>query len=283
MALGTNHESATTLAVLIPEKWSSRINDFARAKLIAGNFFLDLSEDFIGGGDTLHIPNLSEMTANLKVNGSEVTLNNNTETKVDLTVDTWYETSFLIEKKEIRQVLQSYNLQERYAMNAGHTTAKTLETAIFALFKTFTNTVGSSTANLAPSNIRAAIEYLDTNDVPDEDRAFFLHPSVLWGDLMSQAEFTYNSYTPTMDPIMKGVFGYLYGIPVYKSSNLPYISGTSGRVGFLGHRDAIAWASGPLDIESNYIPSYLGVLTTADMMFGVVKNINSYGVYMLAQ
>ena len=70
----TNHESATTLADLIPEKWSSKVNDFTRQELLAGSFFSDFSEDLMAGGDTLYIPNLTEMTAHSKTNGSEVTL-----------------------------------------------------------------------------------------------------------------------------------------------------------------------------------------------------------------
>ena len=67
--------TATNLAELIPELWSSDINDFYRSKLVAAKHFWDVSDMVQGGGDTLHIPNLAEMTANDKTNGSEVTLN----------------------------------------------------------------------------------------------------------------------------------------------------------------------------------------------------------------
>jgi hypothetical protein len=63
------------LTVFFPEIWAERINDFFRARLQAGAFFLDVSEDFSGGGDTLNIPNLTEMTANAKSNATAVTLN----------------------------------------------------------------------------------------------------------------------------------------------------------------------------------------------------------------
>jgi len=66
MATGTfptATETATTLAAYIPEVWSSKMNEFYREKLIAGKFFTDLSDELTQGGDILHIPSVSEMTA----------------------------------------------------------------------------------------------------------------------------------------------------------------------------------------------------------------------------
>lgn len=95
MALGSNHQSDTTLDVLIPSIWGNRLNDFFRSQLRFGSFFIDRSEELAGGGTTLSTPNLTEMSANTKSNGSQVTLNAATETKQDLQVDTWDEVSFL--------------------------------------------------------------------------------------------------------------------------------------------------------------------------------------------
>lgn len=67
-------ESATSLDVLIPEIWGPKINDYFRADLIAGNFFMDRSSELRAGGDILHTPNLSAMTANTKANDAGVTL-----------------------------------------------------------------------------------------------------------------------------------------------------------------------------------------------------------------
>lgn len=74
MAYPTGTFSDADLNVFFPEIWSERINDFFRARLQAGAFFLDLSEDFSAGGDTLNIPNLTEMTAYAKSNATAVTL-----------------------------------------------------------------------------------------------------------------------------------------------------------------------------------------------------------------
>ncbi|MGB1039027.1 MAG: hypothetical protein ACPGYY_10305, partial [Bacteroidia bacterium] len=71
MALGTGHFTGASgdLDVMIPQVWGERINDFFRSRLIMGNFFTDRSDELVGGGDTVHTPNLTEMSANAKSNG----------------------------------------------------------------------------------------------------------------------------------------------------------------------------------------------------------------------
>jgi len=121
------------------------------------NFFVDRSSELMDGGDTLYTPSITEMAANTKSAGTAVTLNNSTETKVTLTVDTWKEVSFVIEDKELAQVKKSYAIQQTYAKNSAYTAAKSLETAIGTLFKSFTNAVGASTTTIQDSDILKAL------------------------------------------------------------------------------------------------------------------------------
>lgn len=84
--------------------------------------------------------------------------------------------------------------------------------------------------------------------------------------------------------------GSLYGIPVYSSTRLPYVSGTDGRVGCLAHKEAIVHAaitpnpnSGmKVRIQESYKQEYLGTLVTADVMFGVIENRDAAGVTIYA-
>ena len=95
MGLGTNQFTQDDLAVMRPEIWGQKLNDFYKSKLKAANFFWDLSDALLEGGDQVNVPNLTEMAASDKVNGSEITLVSPTETDVNLAVATWKETSFL--------------------------------------------------------------------------------------------------------------------------------------------------------------------------------------------
>lgn len=281
MATGTfptASESATTLAVLIPEIWGEKMNNFYRDELKTAAFFTDLSSDLMAGGDIVHVPNLTEMTAHTKSNATAVTLNNPTETKVDLTVTTWQEVSFAIEDREAQIVKKSYNIQETYAKNAAFTVAAAYEDAIIALFDNFSQTVGTSAAALADSNIRRAIQYLDEAKAPQTDRAFFLTPKQVWSDVQAIDRFSLLINTQGADPVLKGHVGYLYGIPVIMSERIGATNGSAQSC--LAHKDAIIHASTIMRVQSNYIPQYLSTVTTADVMYGVVENRDTSGVWI---
>jgi hypothetical protein len=260
-----------------------------------GSFFTDRSAELADGGKSLYTPNITEMTATAKSNATAVALNNTTETKVTLTVDQWYEASFAIEDLEAAQVKKSYTLQNRYAQVAGYAVAKKLEVAIATLFSGFSNTVGTSTAAIVDSDLRKALGYIasaniDTNDA--ENLSWFFDSSVVWNQLMGIDKFTLNVNAPSSDPVGKGVIGRLYGIPVKSSTNIQYVSGTTGRSNAIAHKDAIHFATASLGvmseggmvgsagvrIQSNYIPDYLSTITTADIAYGVIENRDTAGV-----
>lgn len=72
MAFPTTTETTTTLAAEIPLKWGQRLNDFYKMRLSAASFFTDRSSELADGGKTLYTPNLTEMSANAKVNATAV-------------------------------------------------------------------------------------------------------------------------------------------------------------------------------------------------------------------
>ena len=287
--VGANHQTETHNATLIPEVWSAQLNDFFRANLRTAAFFEDWSEDVDEGGDIIHVPTISEMTANDKVVGSEVTLNAQTQGTVDLTINTHKEVSFIIEDAVKSKIKRSYRLQERFMKNAGYTVAATLEDSLITLFGSFSNTVGASDSVFRDSDIRDAIAFLDTADVPPDDRAFFLHPNVIWKQLMAIDKFTLVQNTGGADPVLKGQVGTLYGIPVVGTSRLGTLLGH--RVGALAHSSALAFATGNIAgvnqagtvrMQSDYLLEFLGDLVVADIIYGVIENRDTSGVLIKA-
>lgn len=298
MAFPTGTETGVTLASYIPAIWGEKVNEFYRAKLVAAPFFTDRSDELAGGGDTLYTPNTSEFTASSKTVGVTVNLNSPTDTKQTLVVNNWFESSFAIEDNNAAQVKRSYSLMERYAKNCGYAVAKKLDLAITVLFSGFSNVVGSSTTNLQDSDIRNAFSYLERNDVPSEEAAFFFHPNVFWRQVQRLDKFSLAINSPVNDPTAKRPAGYLYGQPVFLTTqvqtSLP--SGSIARVNAFAHPDAIHWATSPLGsggskgamvgsggvrVQSNYIPEYLSTVTTADILYGVIENRDVAGVAIL--
>jgi len=293
---GTFTGDSGDLDVMIPAVWGEMMNDFFRSNLVAANFFTDRSEEIRDGGNIVYTPNITEISANSKSNATAVTLNSPTETSVTLTVNNWYEASFAIEDEEAATVKRSYQIQETYARNAAYAVAKQLDTALTSLFSGFSNTVGASTAALADSDVRSAIASLDANDVPQEERAFFVHPTVFWEQLQAIDRFALAINSPVQDPVAKKPMAYLYGVPVYITTQIQNVSGTTGFYNALAHKDALHWATAPLGasskggavgsmglrVQSNYIPEYLSTLTTADILYGVIENRDIAGVAMLS-
>lgn len=297
MAFPTGTETTTTLASYIPTVWGAKLNDFFKSKLVMADFFVNRSDELSDGGNVIYTPNVGEMTSTAKSAATAVALNNATDTKITLTVNTWNEVSFAIEDREAAFVKKSYYLQEKYAKNAGFAAAKTLEVAIATLFASFSQSVGASTTNLADSEIRQAITYLEEANIDTtEDCAFFVSPGVFWKQIQNLDKFSLAINSPSNDPSAKRPVGMLYGIPVFTSTNVQYVASTTGRNNALAHKDAIHWATSALEVgnqqngmvgemgvrvQSNYIPDYLSTITTADILFGVIENRDTSGVRIL--
>jgi hypothetical protein len=287
MALGTNNFIEANSAMMIPEKWANRVNDFYRAELKAANFFEDWSSEVSDGGDIIHMPVITQMAAVAKSPNTEVVLVDATSATVDLTINTHYHCAFLIEDVVASKIKTSYKAQSLYAQNAGYSVAAALEDALLALFSGFSQTAGTSAAALADSDIRNAIAYLDNANVPESDRAFFLHPNVIWKDLQAIDRFSVVQNTNGADPLLKGSVGTLYGIPVVKTSRLTAALGS--RYGALAHKSALAFATANpsgmsgnnhVRLQTDYILQHLGTLVVADLIFGVKENRDTSGVWL---
>jgi hypothetical protein len=288
------------LSDIIPTLWGQRYNDYYKASLVGANFFVDRSDELRGGGDILYTPNINKMSTNAKSAQSEVTLQSVAPDKQTLTVQTHKEVSFLIEDIDAARVKDSYTTLDTLARNAGFEVAEDLEDALFGLFSGFSNSVGASTTNVVDSEILSAIATMETNKVPNiwqGDVAFFFHPNTFWRQIQSIDKFSLADSAPVQDPVAKKPAGYLYGIPVYTSPNIPNVSGSDGRYNALVHRDAIHFATSSLGsggskgayvgsdgvrVQANYIPEYLGTLVTADIVYGVAENRDEGGVAILS-
>lgn len=276
---------------MIPEVWGAKTNDFYRAKLKMAKFFTDRSDELAEGGDTLYTPNITEMTANAKSAGSQVTLNSPTETAQTLTVSNHYEVSFLIEDKEAAQVKRSYNAQQRYMKNAAFTAAKKLEDAVATLFQSFSVSVGTTTVALSDTVIREAIEQLETVNGDFEEAAWFFHPKTVWTDIMAIDRFALHQNSTAADPVLKGAVTTVYGRPVFASTRITKINTNADYCGALAVPDAIHWATAALPgqrdgmgvrVQASYIQEYLGTLVTADILYGAVENRDAGGVKIVS-
>jgi hypothetical protein len=105
-------------------------------------------------------------------------------------------------------------------LNSPTDTKVTLDSAIVALFAGFSKVVGSSTTNLQDSDIRSAFAYLDAANADSEEAAFFFHPTVFWRQVQRIDKFALAVNSPNQNPTMKRPAGFLYGTPVYITTQI---------------------------------------------------------------
>jgi len=263
----------TTQAEFIPEVWAQHINKHVKSKLVLANLVLDLSSEVSSAGDTIHIPNTTELSANNKVAGTKVNLQAPTETSVTLSVDQHKESSFLIE--DILKAQSSYNLMELYSQGAGYAIAKAVDSSLAALASGFSQTKGTYNTAITTDVVLDSIKELDDEDVPEDDRHFVYRPDVK-RDLLDLSTYTSKDFT-SGSPVETGLVGDLYGVKTYMTNNI--VKSVNNTDNMLFHRDALVMAMQQSPrVQSEYSVEDLGWITVADVIYGVIENRDVFGV-----
>jgi N4-gp56 family major capsid protein len=291
MALGTNHQTVTTADKFIPEIWSDEVVATYKKNLVLANLIKKLS--FKGKkGDTLHIPKPGRGSANAKSASTQVTLNTDTATEINVLINQHFEYSILIEDIVDIQALAS--MRQFYTDDAGYALARQVDTSLIQLGRGVNGGDGTAaytaayagsngtTAYVAASNneaaiadaaIRRSIQRLDDNDVPMDGRFLIVPPSSR-NTLMGISRFTEQAFvgeTGQNNTIRNGEVGNVYGVPVFVSTNADTTSGSgAARIALLGHRDfAVLAEQMAVRSQTQYKQEYLGNLFTADTIYGV--------------
>lgn len=208
---------------------------------------------------------------------------------VTLTVNTHSYVAWLIGDKDMAQLATKYNLNEEYAMAAKGLLTQTIEKALAALWSSFSNTaVGDTTTVLSDAEIIESIYTLDNLSYDLNETAFFVHPFVFWRQLGSVAKY-YSQYASSLNFIKDGSFGpmdasrglvgALYGIPVYKTTNI--VSALQTFRNIFAHRSAAGFAFAKLwptrvRAQSAYLLQNLATLAVVDACYGVAV-LRPYG------
>ena len=339
MALGTNHLSntaTTSVGDFIPEIWSDDVVASYKAMIVMANLVRKINH--VGKrGDTIHIPNPARSSAADKTVGSQVTLTEVATADIAVTIDKWKEKSYVIE--DIISVQSLPSLRRFTTDDAGYAIGTSVDQALHilsasfqsgtvsaaALYETgviggdgstaFSGAANTNTGNgsaLTDVGLRTAIQTLDDQDVPSNDR-FFVIPPVLKKTLTGLSRFTEQAFVGNGNVIRTGMLGEVYGVDIYVTTNCPWVhvndttgtqSGTFSsaaptgasyvdaygntvdwntstpgdtkyRVAQLFQRDAhVLVEQQSVRSQAQYIQQYLGWLYTTDMIFGT-KNIRT--------
>lgn len=295
MPLGTNDMTITTGDVFIPEIWSRETQRATQSALVLANLVKRFDEDVADGGDVLHVPKVSNISANAKAANTQVTLNSPTESEFTMSINRHFESSYLVEDR--LKVQAKYRILEEYSPKAGYAIGQKIDSDIAGLYSGLSQTVGNSTTDITDANLVRAIQYLDDADAPQTDRYFVIKPAGLahlrlidkfsrWDALginpnpASGAGGLANLSSVVRRIGPNGFVGTLYNVEVYMSTNLVEESGTSDTVHnllFQKEAFALAMAQKPR-MQFQYKQEYLGNLATVDAIWGFAEYRDAFAV-----
>ena len=276
MALGSSQMTTTTGAVFIPEVWSAEVLRATENALVMAPLVKRFDSLVTGKGDTINIPNLSNLTATNKSANTQVSLQSPTESNTQILLNTHKESSFLVE--DFLKVQSNYDLMAEYTSKAGFAIAQAVDTDLLGEYANFTNTdVGTYGADITDAVVLAADEALDLANAPMEDRYFVIYPTqktaLLRIDKFVKADYMGQYNEPTIvrtGPNSRYYWGEIYVTPVYYTKQTHNI---------YFHKEAIALAMqiSPRT-QADYILEYLGNLVVVDTIYGIKTIRGAFGI-----
>tara|TARA_R110001592_G_scaffold224607_2_gene480286 strand:- start:2331 stop:3284 length:954 start_codon:yes stop_codon:yes gene_type:complete len=286
----------TSAATFIPEIWSDEVIAAYQSNLVLANLVKKMS--MTGKkGDTIHVPKPTRGSASAKAENTAVTIQNATESEIQISINKHFEYSRLIEDITEAQALAS--LRQFYTGDAGYALAKQVDNDLFNLGKSLGDGDGSdwthstvynfsgasgieayAVDSVASSDVfndagfRAAIQVLDDADVPMDNRCFVVPPS-LRNAIMGVDRYMSSDFVDGRG-VRNGQIGNLYGVDVFVSSNCPTIETASAnsaggdvKAAMLLHKDAMVLAEQQgVRSQTQYKQEFLGTLYTADTLYG---------------
>lgn len=291
----------TSAATFIPEIWSDEIIAAYQKNLVLAPLVKKMS---MSGkkGDTIHVPKPVRGDAHAKAENTAVTVQNASESEVQVSINKHYEYSRLIE--DITDVQALSSLRQFYTEDAGYALAKQVDSDLHGLATglgtsgtsstTYLNNVGTFfndasnglstyTADTVVSAdvfeddaFRGIIQKLDDQDVPMDNRHFVI-PPVLRNTIMGISRYVSSDFVNN-STVVNGKIGQLYGIDVYVSTNCPTVEAagdnSASSVDSLGallfHRDAMVLAEQVgVRSQTQYKQEWLANLFTSDTLYGV--------------
>ena len=281
----------------IPELWSDEVIAAYKKKLVLANLVQKMP--MTGKkGDTMHIPKPVRGSANAKDAADTVTIQQNTNDELVITIDKHFEYSRLIE--DITDVQAFDSLRRFYTDDAGYALGVKVDDDLFALGKSLGDGNGSSWVNsnsyymdantgltaydvdtvttadvFTDEGFRAAIQKLDDADVPMDGRVLVIPPSAV-NEIRGIDRYNSSDFVDGRG-VQNGQIGSLYGIDVFVSSNCPVIetaadnsAGNAIKAGLLMHKDAFVLCE-QMAVRSptQYKQEFLATLYTADTLYGL--------------
>ena len=249
-------DSATSgLQFFIPEIWGASIQDYMEKNLVFGALANDQSALVAGGGDRIHLPKHTELTASDTYgSGVETLIDSNlafaktTDTEDQYLLDINQAIHSAISITDVAKMQSSYDVMNIYTSKLGYALAKKVDQYIaLKIFESIAfnykngtddgaqagNTIELSASHdskdIVAAGVSNMLEAIYTNDSNASDYVMVLTPAV-YASLFKLAEFAKYDGTGLAgdsNPLISGFAGKLGGVDVIVSNNFMHYGADS--------------------------------------------------------
>ena len=266
-----------TVDNFIPEVWSARILSSLKKSLVYGQPGV-VNRDYEGeisqAGDTVRINNIGAVTIGDYTKNTDISA---PETLTDATQSLLIDQSkyFNFQVDDVDRAQTKPDVMDEAMTEAAYGLRDAADSYIAGLYTAFTNTIGTTVAPIAFTNVTDAYDQLvalgvllDEANVPSEGR-FAVVPPAYHGILLRDDRFVGSGAAAADARLQNGMIGQAAGMTILKSNNVP--DPDADRTSFkvtAGHR--IAWSFAE---QINSVEAYRPESRFAD----AVKGLHLYG------
>jgi hypothetical protein len=290
----------------IPEIWANTALEILRNNIVLANLATkDTDVASFTVGSKLHIPYPGTFTTNDKATNTPVTKQTPTSTDTTVTLNKHKEVTFLIE--DFTRAQANPITMQKYMQAAIPPIAEQVETDLFALYSSFSGTLGASGTDASAALLRAVNKKFTDNKIPRGNRHIVLSTkdsAALLADSSLQSFFAFNEQA--RNDVSAGLIASdLYGLNVHESQLVPVVAGTPNSTkNFAFDPGAVILASRTLPeapagtgaaqavvtdeksglnlrVTLSYSADNLGVQCTTDILYGVNKLRDEKGFVVL--
>lgn len=245
--MSTNVTSTTaTTAGFIPTVWAQHALDVLRANIVlAKRVARDYKfNDEQSQGKTINIPYPGRFTAQKKAANTPAT------TQVPqggqffpVTLSEHAYVDFIVE--DVAEAQSNAPLLNRYISPAMIAIAEALESDLFTLLPSFTNSIGVAGTDLSKATIINAREGLNARKNPRTNRTMVISDKDE-AAILNDPTLAYFFANAQPEAVKEGSLGHLYGFDLFSSQMVPTVAGTPVTTrNFAFHEDAVVLATRP--------------------------------------
>ncbi len=284
-----------TLQYFIPEVWGQSIQDYMTKNLVFGALCQDLSGMVAGGGDLIHLPKHTELTAANTYGGASVAVETLLDTNLAFDDSTAQEDQYTLSVNQgihtaiaitdVAKVQASYDVMNIYTKKMGYALAKKIDQYIaLQLFENIaynhTHTTGDGNGagntilmngthdsyDILNTGVVTMMEAILANDSNLEDWTMVLTPKC-YASLFKLSDFArYDGSGSSFGsevPFISGYAGKLAGVNVVVSTNFTYYDAGAATISS-GPVPIGNFTSNSIDDESQLL---LGLLVHKDAAY----------------